>query len=82
MDSWSRKGFENIKSDLANAAVHARIDYDIQTITDASDVFCGGVIEQKSVDGKSWQPLAFFSKKCSNTQNNYSADDGDHKPLT
>ena len=56
--------------------MHPRIDCDIQSITDASDVFCGGVIEQKS-DGKSWQPLAFFSKKCSNTQNNYSAYDGE-----
>ena len=73
----AEKAFEKIKSDLANAAllVHPRIDAKIQLITDASDVSCWGVIEQKAVDGNSWQPLAFFSKKFSKAQKNYSAYD-------
>jgi hypothetical protein len=40
---------------------------------DASDTHAGGVLQQ--LQGRAWQPLAFFSKKLSSTQARYSTFD-------
>lgn len=67
--------FAKAKSDLANVALlaHPSNTADTRVVSDASDFSMGGVLEQKSHNG--WKPLAFFFRKCTPAQNNYSAYD-------
>lgn len=75
---WTKEAevaFEKCKDDLARAVLlyHPRQDAKLCVYVDASDVGIGGVIQQL-VDGQ-LQPLAFYSKKLTNTQKNYSTYD-------
>lgn len=74
-DTITEHAFEKIKEELANAAllVHPEINAEIRLITDASDIGIGAVLEQYTRN--SWQPLAFFSKKLTPAQKNYSTYD-------
>ena len=67
--------FNKAKSALAEAAllIHPAENAKISIATDASNVSVGAVLQQH-VSGQ-WQPLAFFSKKLSTTESNYSAFD-------
>ena len=66
---------EMAKKALADATllVHPLDDVKYCIVTDASNFSVGGVLEQKN--GPVWEPLAFFSKKLSNTESQYSAFD-------
>lgn len=74
-DRDSEEAFENVKNELANAAllVHPKVSAEIRLITDASDIGIGAVLEQYSEN--SWKLLAFFSRKLTDTQKRYSAYD-------
>lgn len=67
--------FGKCKEDLARAVLlyHPRQDVELCIYVDASDQGIGGVIQQV-VNGKV-QPLAFYSKKLTNAQRNYSTYD-------
>lgn len=67
--------FEKSKLGLANFAllVHPCVNSPLRLVSDASDFAMGAVLEQLS-EG-CWQPLAFFSRKFSPSQCNYSAYD-------
>ena len=72
--SWSENmesSFVAIKDALANSTMlhHPDASLPLAITTDASDVAMGAVIEQRGPKG--WEPLAFFSKKFSDTQQNY-----------
>lgn len=71
----SLKSFEDCKESLCNAALLAHPDCDakVSLVTDASDFAIGGVLQQLK-DGN-WQPLAFFSRKLSPSQQKYSPYD-------
>jgi hypothetical protein len=65
---------------LANAAlaaavplVHPALNAVLSLATDASDTHVGGVLQQ--LNGGSWQPLAFYSKKLSGAGTRYSTFD-------
>ena len=60
---------------LANATLlaHPAVGLEMRLVTDASDFGMGSSLEQ--FIGDSWKPLAFFSKKFSLSQLNYSAYD-------
>ena len=62
------KSFEAIKLALANAAMlhHPDSKLPLAITSDASKVAMGAVLEQRGPRG--WEPLAFFSKKLSTTQ--------------
>lgn len=61
------------KTKLAEAAIltHPRVGAKLALTTDASDNAIGAVLEQKETDNI-WAPIAYFSKKLSSTQQNYS----------
>ena len=68
---WNDKlqySFDSIKHALANSTLlhHPDPSLPLAVTTDASDVAIGGVIEQRGPEG--WEPLAFFSKKLSTSQ--------------
>lgn len=69
------EAFEKCKRLLADAAllVHPSENSQIQLLVDASDLAIGGVVNQLS--DKGWQPLAFFSRKLSRAERNYSTYD-------
>ena len=54
--------------------VHPQYNTPISLAVDASDSHIGAVLQQQLHD-KSWSPLAFFSKKLSDTEKKYSAFD-------
>lgn len=69
------KAFEECKDSLCNAALLAHPDSKAKLglVTDASDLGIGGVLQQFR-DGN-WEPLAFFSRKLSPSQQKYSPYD-------
>ena len=70
-----QSSFDAIKEALANATMlhHPDSSLPLSLTTDASDVAIGGVIEQRGPKG--WEPLAFFSKKLSDSQQKWSPYD-------
>jgi RNase H-like domain found in reverse transcriptase len=74
---WTEKqqAFEAEKAAVASAVklAHPRPAAVLALATDASDYHVGGVLQQQV--GKNWQPLAFFSKKLTPTQQRYSMFD-------
>ena len=71
----AEEAFDKIKQDLANITLlaHPVIVAETRLITDASDTGMGASLEQRGPD--SWKPLAFFSRKFTSAQQNYSAYD-------
>ena len=71
----AEEAFEKIKEDLANVTllVHPVINAETRLVTDASDTGMGASLEQHF--SVSWKPLAFFSRKFTSAQRNYSAYD-------
>lgn len=71
----SREAFQQSKDSLCDAALLAHPDCQVRLalVTDASDVAMGAVLQQYT--DKSWQPLAFFSRKLSPSQQKYSPYD-------
>ena len=67
--------FEAAKNALAQVATLSFPSPDAETSisTDASSTGTGGVLQQR-IDG-AWKPIAFFSKKLSNAEKNYSTFD-------
>ena len=68
---WNKnmqESFEAIKLALSNAAMlsHPDSSLPLAITSDASDVAIGAVLEQRGPKG--WEPLAFFSKKLSDSQ--------------
>ena len=85
---WSpemQSSFEAIKEALASATMlhHPDPSLPLSLTTDASDVAIGAVLEQRGPQG--WEPLAFFSKKLSDSQQKWSPYDrelhGVHKAV-
>jgi len=68
--------FVKIKNLLSSVPelVHPQCNAPISLAVDASDSHIGAVLQQQLRD-KSWSPLAFFSKKLSDTERRYSAFD-------
>lgn len=71
----SLQAFEECKDSLCSAALLAHPDTNAKLglVTDASDFAIGGVLQQFK-DGN-WQPLAFFTRKLSPSQQKYSPYD-------
>ncbi|CAK1578763.1 unnamed protein product [Parnassius mnemosyne] len=71
----TKTAFENCKRSLCTAALLAHPDSDarLALVTDASDTAIGAVLQQRK--NNCWQPLGFFSRKLSPTQNKYSPYD-------
>ena len=72
--NWSedmQTSFDSIKDALANSTMlhHPDPNLPLAITTDASDVAMGAVIEQRGPHG--WEPLAFWSKKLSDTQQDW-----------
>ena len=72
--NWSedmQASFDSIKEALANSTMlhHPDPNLPLAITTDASDVAMGAVIEQRGPHG--WEPLAFWSKKLSDTQQDW-----------
>ena len=67
-DKNMQQSFDAIKLALSNAAMLAHPDSSLPLAitSDASDVAIGAVLEQRGPKG--WEPLAFFSKKLSTSQ--------------
>ena len=67
--------FEDFRASLSHATLLAHPDSSapLALVTDASNSAIGAVLQQRKHD--SWQPLAFFSKKLSSQQQEYSAYD-------
>ncbi|KAG6458433.1 hypothetical protein O3G_MSEX010849 [Manduca sexta] len=67
--------FNRCKESLANAALLAHPDCqaELALVTDASDLAMGAVLQQKK--NGVWEPLAFFSRKLSPSQQKYSPYD-------
>ena len=75
---WSadcQVAFDTAKSALAAATLlhHPRPNAPTSITSDASDIAIGGQLEQKH--GNTWKPIAFFSRKLSTAEKNYSAFD-------
>lgn len=66
-----QKSFDAIKQALASATMlhHPDPSLPLALTTDASDVAMGGVVEQRGPNG--WEPLGFFSKKLTDSQQNW-----------
>ena len=47
----------------------------LEVHTDASAKAMGAVLLQKRIDSSSWHPVAYFSRKLSSAQQNYSTTD-------
>ncbi|XP_068087027.1 uncharacterized protein [Anabrus simplex] len=71
----AKKQFEKCKEDLINATflTFPVPDLPIALFTDASDQAVGAALQQYEDAG--WKPIAFYSKKLSSAQKNYSAYD-------
>lgn len=71
----SKEAFEVCRRSLAEAALLAHPDpgATLAIVSDASDLAVGAVLQQKV--NEEWQPLAFFSKKLSSTEQKYGAYD-------
>lgn len=71
----TEQSFEQCKNSLASAAllVYPNENTAMCLTTDASDIAIGAVLEQ--VQEEELRPIAFFSKKLSSAQRNYSAYD-------
>ena len=61
------KSFNDTKAALINSTTLAypSVTAEIALCTDASDSHIGAVLQQRENDQEGWQPLGFFSKKCS-----------------
>lgn len=72
----SEGAFEIVKNELINAAllVHPNEKAQVRLVTDASDAGIGAAVEQRNSKNV-WEPLAFFSRKLSPTQQKYSTYD-------
>ena len=75
---WTQQAaeaFVKIKNDLVNANLLAHPDANAETrmVTDASDSGMGATLEQPF--DSDWKPLAFFTRRFSQAQRNYSAYD-------
>ena len=70
-DQNMQQSFDAIKDALAKATMlhHPDSSLPLAITSDASKVAIGAVIEQRGPRG--WEPLAFFSKKLSDTQQNW-----------
>lgn len=76
--TWSTEcqtAFVRVKGALGKAVLlhHPRPDVPTSLTVDASDAAVGAQLEQQH--GQSWAPLAFFSRKLSETERKYSAFD-------
>ncbi|GBN21598.1 Transposon Tf2-11 polyprotein [Araneus ventricosus] len=71
----AEKQFEKYKNDLANATLLSfpNSELPLSLFTDASDTAIGAVLQQ--YENSTWQPIAFYSKKLNDTQQNYSTYD-------
>jgi hypothetical protein len=71
----TQEAFQNAKRLLAAAVPlqHPALNDELSLATDASDTHIGGVMQQKS--GDHWRPLAFFSRKLTDTGSRYSTFD-------
>lgn len=69
------EAFDKCKQSLAEATslAHPRPDVPLAIVSDASDYAAGAALQQRV--GDNWQPLAFFSRKFSETEKKYSAYD-------
>ncbi|KAJ2948692.1 hypothetical protein O0L34_g7948 [Tuta absoluta] len=76
IEGQSLRAFETCKESLCRAALlaHPNCDASLALVTDASDKALGAVLQQQS-DGESWEPLAFFSRGLSSSQQKYSPYD-------
>ncbi|GBN81465.1 Transposon Ty3-I Gag-Pol polyprotein [Araneus ventricosus] len=68
----AEKQFEKCKNDLANSTLLSfpNSELPLSLFTDASDTAIGAVLQQ--YENSTWQPIAFYSKKLNDTQQNYS----------
>lgn len=76
--SWTieaEQAFEKCKESIMNAilTVHPSSTSPLALMTDASATCVGAVLQQKS--GPNWEPLGFFSRKLTETQQKYSTFD-------
>ncbi|XP_068628033.1 uncharacterized protein [Battus philenor] len=73
----SLEAFETCKEGLCQAALlaHPSCDARLALVTDASDKAIGAVLQQQSRNDRSWEPLAFFSRGLSSSQQKYSPYD-------
>lgn len=76
--AWNEESeiaFEKIKHDLASVVTLAYpcSDAELRLVTDASDTGMGAALEKKTKDH--WEPLGFFSRKFTLTQQRYSTYD-------
>lgn len=71
----AEQAFESCKKQLANATLlaHPKPNAELALFTDASDEAVGAALNQR--ENNEWQPLAFYSKKLTDTQVKYSAYD-------
>ncbi|GBL74957.1 Transposon Tf2-9 polyprotein [Araneus ventricosus] len=71
----AEKQFEKCKNDLANATLLSfpYSELPLSLFTDASDTAIGAVLQQ--YENSTWKPIAFYSKKLNDTQQNYSTYD-------
>ena len=80
-----QESFDGIKEALINSTMlhHPDPSLPLALTTDASDLAIGGVVEQRGPDG--WEPLGFFSKKLTVSQQNWCPYDrelhGVHKSI-
>lgn len=74
-NSIAEEAFKKSKCSLAQAALlaHPQDDAPLAIFCDASDFAVGAALQQRI--GNDWIPLAFFSKKLSSAERNYSAYD-------
>lgn len=74
---WSEEcntTIEQLKHEVAHAVLLRHpIDDTVYNITDASNVAVGAVLHQRN--NNVWEPLAFFSKRLSDTEQRYSTFD-------
>lgn len=71
----SENAFQDLKDELAKVTLLSYPDNRsaLAVMTDASDVAIGAALQQNCMGD--WQPLAFFSRKLSDTERRYSAYD-------
>ncbi|GBN08725.1 Retrovirus-related Pol polyprotein from transposon 412 [Araneus ventricosus] len=71
----AEKQFEKCENDLANATLLSfpNSELPLSLFTDSSDTAIGAVLQQ--YENSNWQAIAFYSKKLSDTQQNYSTYD-------
>lgn len=77
---WTKsmqESFDSTKEALASATIlqHPIREAEVKLATDASDTHIGGVLTQRRGPGHQWAPLAFYSKKLTPAEKNYSVFD-------